>query len=89
MPISTWEPSELDKWKQRAEQAEAALDTCRTDRNEWRMRYERTDELRTMYLAEKKQAEATIEQLRVALIVIQSTTPGSAHRIAIQALEED
>lgn len=26
MAISTWEPSELDKWKQRAEQAEAELE---------------------------------------------------------------
>jgi len=33
-------------------------------------------------------AEAAIEQLRTALVAIQSTTPGSAHRIAIQALTE-
>lgn len=33
-------------------------------------------------------AEAEVERLRTALVAIQSTTPGSAHRIAIQALAE-
>ena len=32
--------------------------------------------------------EAENERLKTALVAIQSTTPGSAHRIAIQALAE-
>ena len=34
----------------------------------------------------RKQAEADNKRLRLALITIRSTAPGSAHRIAIQAL---
>lgn len=37
---------------------------------------------------EWKQAEDERERLRTALVAIQSTAPGSAHRIAIQALTE-
>lgn len=33
-------------------------------------------------------AETESERLRTALVAIQSTTPGSAHRIAVQALTE-
>ena len=33
-------------------------------------------------------AETTADRLKTALVAIQSTTPGSAHRIAIQALTE-
>ena len=49
----------------------AALDTCRTNRNEWRLRYERVEELRVMYLAEKKQTEAALVERDKEIAVLE------------------
>jgi len=58
MAISTWEPSELDRWKQRAEQAEARVEQLEREVNEewvtrgmpsWRSRSKRAEaELRDL-----------------------------------------
>jgi hypothetical protein len=59
MAISTWEPSELDRWKQRAEQAEARVEQLEREVNEeWVTRG------MPSWRSRAKQAEAELEALK-------------------------
>ena len=55
------------------------------DWSDWNLiKYEDPETFRARFA----ELEAQNERLRTALVAIQSTTPGPAHRIAIQALRE-
>jgi peptidoglycan hydrolase CwlO-like protein len=81
--------------RERAEKEHAcrvAAEALAQEEKAWREQAEELVEIwHIRYVAQKQaadSAEADNERLRKALVTIQATTPGSAHRIAIQALGE-
>lgn len=57
-------PEMLNACLDRIAELEVKVRGCRMARDNWRVKFERTEELRAMYLAEKKQAEAELAALR-------------------------